>query len=121
MLSVPDAVIDGQAHLTADESELIRGLPAAGAEIISSAPALTPVAALVRSSHESYDDSGYPEGLAGDQIPIGSRILAVCVAYVVLTTERAAQRALSPDEALAELRRCAGTQFDPRVVEALAD
>jgi HD-GYP domain-containing protein (c-di-GMP phosphodiesterase class II) len=121
MLSVPDATIDSQSHLTAAESDLIRGLPAAGAEIIASAPALTPVAALVRSSHENYDGSGYPDGLAGDQIPLGSRILSVCVSYVVLTSKRADQRALSQDEALAELRRHAGTEFDPRVVEALAE
>jgi response regulator RpfG family c-di-GMP phosphodiesterase len=121
MLSVPDAVIDGQAHLSADESELIRGLPAGGAEIIASAPALVTVAALVRSAYENYDGSGYPDSLAGDQIPLGSRILSVCVAYVVLTSQRADQRALTQDEALAELRRCAGTEFDPRVVEALAE
>ncbi len=121
MLSVPDQVIDRESHLTAAESELIRSLPAAGAEIISSAPALTPVAALVRSSHENYDGSGYPDGLAGDQIPLGSRILAVCVAYVVLTSARADQRALSQGEALAQLRRYTGVEFDPRVVEALAE
>src|SRR5215208_5683152 len=121
MLSVPDAVIDGQAHLTADESELIRGLPAAGAELIAAAPALAPVATLVHSGYENYNGSGYPDGLAGDHIPLGSRILAVCVAYVVLTSQRADQRALTQAEALSELRRCAGTEFDPRVVEGLAE
>jgi HD-GYP domain-containing protein (c-di-GMP phosphodiesterase class II) len=120
MLSVPDATIDAESHLTADESELIRSLPVAGAEIISSAPALASVATLVRSSHENYDGSGYPDGLAGDQIPLGSRILSVCVADVVLTSKRTDQRALTQEEALAELRRYVGTEFDPRVVEALA-
>lgn len=121
MLSVPDAVIESQSHLPAAESIVIRNLPGAGAEIIASAPALASVATLVRSSHEHYDGSGYPDGIAGDQIPLGSRILAVCVAYVVLTAKRADQRALSQDRALAELRRSAGTEFDPRIVEALAD
>ena len=121
MLSVPDAVIESQSHLPAAESIVIRNLPSAGAEIIASAPALAPVATLVRSSHEHYDGSGYPDGLGGDQIPLGSRILAVCVAYVVLTAKRADQRALSQDQALAELRRSAGTEFDPRIVEALAE
>jgi two-component system cell cycle response regulator len=121
MLSFPDADIERESRLSADESELIRGLPAAGAEIISSAPALSSVAALVRSGYENYDGSGYPEGLAGDRIPLGSRILAVCVGYVTLTSKRADQRALSPAEALSELRRHAGSDFDPRVVEALAE
>jgi two-component system cell cycle response regulator len=121
MLSVPDAVIESQSHLPAAESIVIRSLPSAGAEIIASAPALAPVATLVRSSHENYDGSGYPDGLAGDQIPLGSRILAVCVAYVVLTANRADQRPLSQDVALTELRHSAGTEFDPRVVEALAE
>ncbi len=121
MLSVPDDLMEAQSRLPASQSELIRGLPAAGAEIVASAPALTQVAALVRSGHENYDGSGYPDGLAGDQIPLGSRILAVCVAYVVLTSERVDQHAFSQDEALAELRRSAGTEFDPRVIEALAE
>ena len=121
VLSVPDAVIESQSHLPAAQSIVIRNLPSAGAEIIASAPALAPVATLVRSSHEQYDGRGYPDGLAGDQIPLGSRILAVCVAYVVLTAKRTDQRALSQDEALAELRHSAGTEFDPRIVEALAN
>jgi HD-GYP domain-containing protein (c-di-GMP phosphodiesterase class II) len=79
------------------------------------------VAALVRSSHENYDGSGYPDGLSGDDIPLGSRILSVCVAYVVLTSQRVDQRAFTQDEALAELRRSSGTELDPRVVEALAE
>jgi HD-GYP domain-containing protein (c-di-GMP phosphodiesterase class II) len=121
MLSVSDTALDSQSHLPASESILLRDLPGAGAEIIASAPALRPVATLVRSGHENYDGSGYPDGLAGDRIPLGSRILAVCVDYVVLTAKRPDQRPLTEDEALAELRRNAGKQFDPRVVEALAE
>jgi two-component system, cell cycle response regulator len=121
MLAVPDAALESQTDLSATESELIRGLPAAGAEIIASAPALSSVATLVRSGYENYDGSGYPDGLAGESIPLGSRIIAVCVAFTVLTSERPDRRALTPEEALAELRRCAGSEFDPRVVEALAE
>ncbi len=121
MLSVPDEVLESQSHLSAADSELIRRLPAAGALIIGAAPALAPVATLVRSAYENYDGSGYPDGLAGDDIPLGSRILAVCVAYVVMTTDRPDQPALSQADALADLRRAAGSEFDPRVVEALAD
>ena len=121
MLSVPDAVIESQSHLPAAESIVIRSLPGAGADIIASAPALESVATLVRSSRENYDGSGYPDGLAGDQIPLGSRILAVCVAYVVLTAKRPNQPPLGQEEALNELRRRTGSEFDPRVVEALAE
>ena len=121
VLSVPDAVIESQTHLPAAESIVIRNLPSAGADIIGSAPALASVATLVRSSRENYDGSGYPDGLAGDQIPLGSRILAVCVAYVVLTAKRADAPPLSQERALAELRRSTGTEFDPRIVEALAE
>jgi two-component system cell cycle response regulator len=121
VLSVPDAVIESQSHLPAAQSIVIRSLPSAGAEIIASAPALASVATLVRSSHEQYDGRGYPDGLASDQIPLGSRILAVCVAYIVLTSKRADQPALSQDDALAELRHSAGTEFDPLIVEALAE
>ena len=121
MLSVPDAALESQSHLPAAESILLRDLPAAGAEIIGAAPALAPVAALVRSSHETYDGSGYPDGLAGDRIPLGSRVLAVCVEYVILTAKRPDQRQLTEEEALAELRRNAGKRFDPRIVEALDD
>jgi two-component system, cell cycle response regulator len=121
MLSVPDAVIESQSHLPAADSIVIRSLPVAGAEIIASAPALTSVAALVHSSHENYDGSGYPDNLAGDEIPLGSRILSVCEAYVVLTAKRTDVPPLTQETALMELRHSAGIEFDPRVVEALAD
>jgi GGDEF domain-containing protein len=121
MLAVADATLERQADLSAGESKVIRGLPAVGASIIASAPALAPVATLVRSSYENYDGTGYPDGLAGERIPLGSRIMAVCVAFTVLTSERADRRTRTPEEALAELRRCAGAEFDPRVVEALAE
>jgi response regulator RpfG family c-di-GMP phosphodiesterase len=84
-------------------------------------PALAPVATVVRSGYENHDGSGYPDGLSGGEIPLGSRILAACVAYVVMTSQRADQRLLTQNEAVAELRRSAGAEFDPRVVEALAD
>ena len=120
LLTVPDTVLEKETSLSPIESELIRGHPLAGAGIIASAPALASVAALVRSSYERFDGSGYPDGLAGEAIPLGSRIIAVCVAFSALTSNRPYRPARSPEEALAELRRCAGTQFDPRVVEALA-
>jgi HD-GYP domain-containing protein (c-di-GMP phosphodiesterase class II) len=78
------------------------------------------VAKLVRSSHERWDGSGYPDGLAGEEIPLGSRIVFVCSAFHDMTSDRPHQPALEPAQALAELQRGAGTQFDPRVVEAFA-
>ena len=73
---------------------------------------MVPVARLVRSSHERFDGSGYPDGLAGEEIPLGARIIAVCDAYHAMTTERPYRDAMDPAEAVAELRRHAGSQFD---------
>jgi two-component system cell cycle response regulator len=120
LLSVPDAVLDKDGGLTRAESALIREHPIAGARIIGAAPALAPVAALVRASCEHYDGGGYPDGIAGDAIPLGARIVAVCVAFTALTNQRPHRPAQSPAEALAVLRECAGAQFDPQVIEALA-
>jgi HD-GYP domain-containing protein (c-di-GMP phosphodiesterase class II) len=121
LLTMPDEILDKPTSLSESESELIRGHSSAGAQIISSAPALASVATLVRSSCEHYDGSGYPDGLSGDAIPLGSRIVAVCVAFTALTSTRAHRAARTPDEALAVLRGGAGAQFDPQVVEALAE
>ena len=79
------------------------------------------VGEVVRSSHERYDGQGYPDGLAGDEIPIEARIIFCCDAYNAMTTDRVYRPALSQSQALSELRAHAGTQFDPDVVEALAD
>lgn len=84
------------------------------------APGLLPVAEIVRSSHERRDGGGYPDQLAGEDIPLGARIVAVCDSDDAMTTDRAYRRAMSAADALAELRRCAGTQFDPDIVEAFA-
>lgn len=75
---------------------------------------------LVRSCHERYDGGRYPDGLAGDTIPLAARIVCCCDAYVAITTDRPYRAGRSAEEALAELRRCAGAQFDPVVVDALA-
>ena len=89
-----------------------------GERILAAAPALLDVAKLVRSSHERYDGAGYPDGLAGEEIPLGARVIAVCDAWDAMVTDRPYRRAMSRAEALPELERCAGTQFDPAVVEA---
>ena len=99
------------------EWEYMRQHTLIGERIIAAAPELAGVAGIVRSSHERFDGGGYPDGLAGEEIPLGARIVAVCDAYDAIVTDRAYRRAASR-EALAELQRCAGTQFDPRVVAA---
>jgi HD-GYP domain-containing protein (c-di-GMP phosphodiesterase class II) len=90
-----------------------------GERILSAAPALARAAKLVRSSHEHFDGSGYPDGLAGGRIPLGSRIIAVCDAYSAMVSGRPYRETRDSAVARAELRRCAGTQFDPQVVEML--
>jgi len=90
-----------------------------GQRILGAAPPLRPIGAIVRSTHENWDGGGYPDALAGEAIPLAARIVSVCDAYAAMTSDRPYSAARTPDEAVAELRRCAGQQFDPRVVELL--
>jgi diguanylate cyclase (GGDEF)-like protein len=117
-IAVPDAILDKPGELDAVEWSFMRRHPLIGERILLAAPALRPVARLVRSSHERWDGAGYPDRLRGDEIPLGARVVAVCDAFDAMTTERPYREAVSDAEALAELERCAGTQFDPLVVEA---
>lgn len=91
--------------------------PVIAQRIIEAAPALSDVGKLVRSIHERISGDGYPDGLRDEEIPIGARIVAVCDAYDAMTSSRPYRGALEPQHAVEELRRCAGTQFDARVVE----
>jgi two-component system cell cycle response regulator len=117
-IAVPDAILDKPGALDPVEWSFMRRHPLIGERILLAAPALRPVARLVRSSHERWDGGGYPDGLRGDEIPLGARVVAVCDAFDAMTTERAYRETVSEAEAIAELRRCAGTQFDPHVVDA---
>jgi HD domain len=118
MLSVPEAVLRKRAALEPEEWAMIRRHPVVGERILSAAPALEPVARLVRSSYERFDGTGYPDGIGGEKIPLGSRIIAVCVAYDAMTSPRPYREALPAAAAFEELCRCAGRQFDPMVVAA---
>jgi HD-GYP domain-containing protein (c-di-GMP phosphodiesterase class II) len=89
-----------------------------GERIMAAAPALKEAARLVRASHERFDGSGYPDSLCGEEIPLGARIIAVCDAYDAMVSKRPYRSRMSPEVALEEIRRCAGTQFDPHVVDA---
>jgi two-component system cell cycle response regulator len=117
-VAVPDAILTKPGPLDADEWAFIRRHTLIGERIVGAAPALTRVAALVRSSHERWDGTGYPDGLAGEDIPLGARIVAAADAFDAMTSPRPYSEARSPEAALDELRRCAGRQFDPAVVDA---
>jgi HD-GYP domain-containing protein (c-di-GMP phosphodiesterase class II) len=120
LLAVPEAVLETDRPLSDVERALLHSHPVAGERIIGAAPGLTSVASLVRAVSERFDGSGYPDGLVGEAIPLGSRIIAVAVAFAAMTATRPHRQAVTVEEALGELRRCGGTQFDPQVVEAMA-
>jgi HD-GYP domain-containing protein (c-di-GMP phosphodiesterase class II) len=117
-IAIPESILDKPGPLTAEEWALMQQHTIAGERIILASPALADVAPLVRSSHERWDGSGYPDRLAGEAIPFGARIIAVCDSYHAMTSDRTYRRALSPEVALTELSTCSGSQFDPRVVDA---
>jgi two-component system, cell cycle response regulator len=117
-MAIPDAILHKSGPLDETEWSFMRRHPIIGERILLAAPALRSAARLVRSSHERWDGSGYPDALAGEEIPLGARVVAVCDAFHAMTTDRPHRPARSRAEALAELYRCAGTQFDPQVVEA---
>ena len=117
-MAIPEEILNKSGSLTEQEWSLMRQHTVAGERIIASSPALADVAPIVRSSHERWDGRGYPDGLAGEQIPAGARIVSVCDSYHAMTTDRSYRRAMSDDVALAELRAGAGTQFAPEVVDA---
>jgi two-component system, cell cycle response regulator len=119
-MAIPDAILDKEGPLDDAEWSFVRRHTIIGERILLAAPALRSAARLVRASHERWDGRGYPDGLSGEDIPLGSRVVAVCDAYRAMTTERPHRPRRSNERALAELYRCAGTQFDPRVVEAFS-
>jgi len=117
-VAIPEDVLHNPDPLDESEWEIMRRHPAIGAHVLSAAPALSKVAEIVRASHERFDGGGYPQGLAGEQIPLAARIVFVCDSFDAMISERPYGQAKSDSEALEELSRGAGTQFDPQVVEA---
>lgn len=117
-LAMPEAVLRKPAPLTKEEQDLVRQHPAIAADVIHRAPYLAPAADLVRDAQERMDGLGYPAGIRARDVALGSRIIAVADAYDTMTRPRVFRDALSPDDALLEVERCAGAQFDPHVVEA---
>jgi two-component system cell cycle response regulator len=119
-VAIPDAILNKPGPLDHAEWAFVRRHSEIGERIVAAAPALLQIARLVRATHERWDGSGYPDRLAANAIPLGARIIGVCDAYDAMTTERPYQRAMDPATAIAELRRCAGRQFDPDVVDAFS-
>jgi diguanylate cyclase (GGDEF)-like protein len=120
-LAVPNAILHKAGPLDAEEWSVMSEHPIAGERILLRIPELAVIAPIVRHEHEHWDGSGYPDGLHGRRIPIGSRVILACDAWQAMRTDRPYRRELSPAEAIRELRRGAGHQFDPDVVEALLD
>jgi two-component system cell cycle response regulator len=118
-VAIPDAILEKPGPLNAAEWEFMKQHTILGERILASAPALAHLAPFVRSSHEHIDGSGYPDGLAGEEIPLISRIILACDAFAAMTSERPYAAAHSEESACRELRRCAGTQFDPGIVDAI--
>ncbi len=117
-LALPDAVLRKPAPLTPEERALVRRFPEIGADLIRGVPYLAASADLVRAVHERMDRLGYPNSADASEVPLGARIIAVADAYDAMTRARVFRDAISHEEAVKELTRCAGTQFDPAVVDA---
>jgi diguanylate cyclase (GGDEF)-like protein len=117
-IAIPGTVRNKPGPLDARDWEFMHGHTLVGERIVLAAPALAHTAPLIRSSHERIDGAGYPDGLAGEQIPLGARIIAVCDAFDAMTCDRPYRAATTTEAALVELARCAGSQFDPEVVQA---
>jgi two-component system cell cycle response regulator len=120
-LAIPDIVLQKAAALDATEWGFIHSHTLIGQRILGAAPALRPVGAVVRSTHENWDGTGYPDGFAGEAIPLSARIISACDAYSAMTSDRPYRAARRPEDAICELRRCAGHQFDANVVDLLCE
>jgi len=118
-LAVPEHILSKPGRLTPEEFEKLKIHPVVGAEILDRVQFPYPVVPIVRSHHEKWNGTGYPDGLSGEAIPIGARILSVVDCFDALTSERPYRRAISPDEAMALLRAESGRSYDPRVVECI--
>jgi putative nucleotidyltransferase with HDIG domain len=116
-IGVPDAVLRKPGSLAGDELRLMQQHPVIGAEIIHYVRRLRNVVPIVRHHHEKFDGTGYPDGLVGEAIPLGARILAIVDAFSAMTDDRVYRQGRSRADAIEEIKRCAGTQFDPRITE----
>ena len=118
-LAIPDAILHKPGKLDDAEWAFIEQHTVVGERILAASPFLRRIGEIVRSTHERFDGTGYPDRLSREQIPLAARIICACDALDAMTRARPYGAPLELDQALAELERCAGTQFDPEVVEAL--
>jgi HD-GYP domain-containing protein (c-di-GMP phosphodiesterase class II) len=118
-VSIPDSILRKPSTLTEREFEEVRRQAEVGAELIARVDGLEPIIPWVRHANEHYDGSGSPDGLSGEAIPLAARILLVADAYAAMTAHRPYRARMDSEEALEEMRRCAGSQFDPDCVDAL--
>jgi HD-GYP domain-containing protein (c-di-GMP phosphodiesterase class II) len=117
-IGTPDAVLLKAGKLAAEEYALVKRHPTIGYKILRAVPALAPVASIVLYHQEWFNGEGYPEGLAGEEIPLAARLVGVIDAWDAMTSERPYRAAMPTAAAVAELRRQAGTQFDPKMVDS---
>ena len=115
-ISIPDHILMKPGKLSEEEIEIIKKHPENGAKIIEPVEPLRNAKDIIRHHQECYDGSGYPDGLKGEMIPLGARIIAVADSFGAMTTDRPYRKALSIEEAVKEVKRCSGTQFDPDIV-----
>ena len=120
-IRIPESILCKPGPLTDEQWEVMRAHPEVGERILAPIDSLKAVLPIVRSSHERWDGTGYPDGLEGDAIPLGARIVAVCDAYRAMVEERPYRGGLARGEAIEELRAAAGTQFDEESVKALLE
>ena len=118
-VGVADVILTKPGKPEKEEWEAIKKHCAEGAKIIQHVKELAPLAPYILHHHEWYDGSGYPDKLKGEKIPLSARIISVADAYDTMTAQRPYREAISPQEALGEMERCSGTQFDPKLIEAL--
>ena len=116
-VAISQSLLSKLGRLTDEEMRVMRQHATLALEILGAVQALKPTLPLIKHHHERWDGTGYPDGLRGEQIPLGARIIAVAEVYDILTHGAPWKEPLSIDEAKAEIQRCAGSQFDPRVVE----
>jgi two-component system cell cycle response regulator len=120
-VAIPEEILRKSGRLTEDEWAFVRQHTVIGERILAAAPALAKVGQVVRASHERWDGTGYPDGLTAEQIPLEARVVNVCDAFDAMVSDRPYRNGIPPEQALAELERCAGSQFDPAVVSAFVE